>query len=422
MIDPRGQQASEAAFSTLLNRALLFARWMIVAALPVAGSDARAVADAGITGTITAEAVWFRNDAAPDVVRRSVPPIGTLTLAWSRTFEAAGARWAFSARPRWIATRSDDPRRGFQWDELYLEMKSGQFELKAGFLKEHWGVLETRQLVDLLNTYDSLDGLIPEKKLSRKLIKASVRLGGGQLDVYHFLPKFDPQQYYRDSARFLPIRVEPQPEYVGGADPQRPGDAARYWIAGDDLDVGISLYRGVNREPSFSLGSSGWVTQYAQVRQLGIDATKVTGRTTYKLEMLRQWADDADRSGWKRSVGIEYVFPRFVRAADLSLLAEYHHDKVGEAAPASIFDRKLLIGGRLEFNDLGLSSAFVGWMEDLRRRGNRMLIMRMEIGLTDEIRFALVGNIPRAAPNDAQWRAIQRDGYLKFELSHAFSL
>lgn len=375
-----------------------------------------------LTGRITWEGLYFPQDAAPGVERTSAPSITTLTLNGTAHGSAGALQWSANARPRLTATRSDDPRRGFRWDELYLQLNAGRFEVKAGFLQEHWGVLETRQLVDLVNTYDNLDGLIPEKKLPQRAAKLGARLGVGQLDLYHFLSDFEPLRFYAVPARFTPYRVEPMPEYIEGADPSRPGQAARYWVAGDDLDIGISFFRGIDRQPRFRQTATGWAAQYAQVRQLGVDATWVTHRTTLKLEALRTRSANREANGWRRSVGVEYAFPRALGISDLSLVAEYHHDTVGAAASQSIFDRKLLLAARVEANDLHKSSAFVGWMEDLRTRGNRLLMLRFDLGLTDDTRLGLGATLPHAAPDDPQWQANKRDGSVKLELSHAFSL
>jgi len=375
-----------------------------------------------LTGRITWEGLYFPQDAAPGVERTSAPPITTLTLNGSAHGTTEHLQWSANARPRWTATRADDPRRGFRWDELYVQINAGRFEFKTGFLQEHWGVLETRQLVDLVNTYDNLDGLIPEKKLPQRATKLGARLGVGQLDLYHFLSDFEPLRFYAVPARFTPYRVEPLAEYIEGADPSRPGQAARYWVAGADLDIGISLFRGIDRQPRFRQTTTGWAAQYAQVRQLGLDATWVTHRTTLKLEALRTRSSNGDANSWRRSAGAEYAIPRAFGMSDLSLVAEYHHDTVGAAASQSIFDRNLLLAARVEVNDLHMSSAFVGWMEDLRTRGNRLLTLRFDLGLTVDTRLGLGATLPHAALDDPQWQAIRRDGAVKLELSHAFSL
>lgn len=399
-------------------------RACLVAALVSYANAAHSEPANGLTGRVTVENTHFPREATSDVVRTKEPPIGFLTLDWSAHGAARNAQWGVRARPRWTAARSDDPRRGFRWDELYVQLLHAPFELKVGFLQEHWGVLETRQLVDLINTYDNLDGLIPEKKLAQRAIKAGVRLGIGQLDVYHFLSDFEPLRFYPEPSRFVPYRIAPEPQYLEGADPGKPGQAARYWIAGDDLDIGISFFRGIDRQPRFAVGSTGWVAQYEQVRQFGVDATWVIDRSTLKLETLhhRSVNGNAEGKGWRRSIGAEYAFPRAIGSADLSLVAEYHHDDIGTAVPVSTFDRKLLLAGRVELNDLTMSSAFVGWMQDLSTRGNQMLMLRLDIGLTDDTRLGLAATLPRAAANDAQWQALEQAGNLRLEISHAFAL
>ncbi|MGZ0785914.1 hypothetical protein ACXM5X_23445 [Pseudomonas saponiphila] len=362
---------------------------------------------------------YFFTSSPADGVDDDLPGTAQLGLDYQYLQSWDSLRLRLVVNPRYLESAKRDPRPDFYWDELFVLLEQDSRELKVGRIKEHWGVMETRQLVDVINTYDNLDGLQPEEKLSQKALKLGSSLGPGHLSLY-LLDGFEPVQFYREPARFAAYRVQSQAEYLHGADRDGLDVAARYFVSVSDLDIGLSYFKGTNRAPAFRSAGDSLVAQYTEVTQWGLDAIWVREQWLYKLEALDQRVSDSAYNSRKLSVGLEYAITRAWRDADLSLIGEYHRDQDQRLAPVSIFDRKFLLGARLELNDAHLSSLFLGYTAQASDLGNNMLSASLDLGLSDALRAGVSAVLVSSSRSDAVWDALASDSHLALELSYSF--
>ena len=114
------------------------------------------------------------------------------------------------------------------------------------------------------------------------------------------------------------------------------------------------------------------------------------------------------------------ALPEAWRDADLSLIGEYHHDRDQPLAPVSIFDRKFLLGARLELNDAHLSSVFLGYTAQASDLRNNMLSASLDLGLSDAVRAGVSAALINSSASDVVWDALASDSHVALELSYSF--
>ncbi|MBG6886122.1 hypothetical protein [Pseudomonas aeruginosa] len=393
--------------------------WPLAAALLMSGHDAAAQAEHSLAAKLAIKGYYFPSDPATELEARELPVTRGFGVDYQYVDSWDSLRMRVVANPRYLSSSDRDPRPSFYWDELYLLLEQEGREAKLGRIKEHWGVMETRQLVDVINTYDNLDGLQPEEKLSQKALKLGSLMGPGHLSLY-LLDGFEPTQFYAEPSRFAPYRVRPTTDYIHGGNPDSLDIAARYFMSLSDLDIGLSYFKGTNRTPAFRQEGESLVAQYTEVSQWGLDAIWVDGQWLYKLEALDQRVSDSDYNSRKLSVGVEYGINRVLGEADLSLIGEYHRDRDNELAPVSIFDRKFLLGGRLQFNDRYLSSVFLGFTAQASDTKNNMINASLDLGLSDALRAGLSAVYIDSSGSDDTWDALSGDSHVSVELSYSF--
>ncbi|CRI58558.1 hypothetical protein [Pseudomonas sp. CCOS 191] len=396
--------------------------WLAVAALLLMEQSAAAQSQQSqhsLSAKVSIKAYYFPSDPATELEQSGLPVTREFGMDYQYVTGLDSLRVRVVANPRYLSSNDRDPRPSFYWDELYLLLEQDGREAKLGRIKEHWGVMETRQLVDVINTYDNLDGLQPEDKLSQKALKLGSLLGPGHLSLY-LLDGFEPAQFYAEPSRFAPYRVLPTAEYLHGGNPHSLDFAARYFMSYSDLDIGLSYFKGTNRTPAFRQQGESLVAQYTEVSQWGLDAIWVDGQWLYKLEALDQRVSDSEYNSMKLSVGVEYAITRVWGESDLSLIGEYHRDQDQDLAPISIFDRKFLLGARLQVNDRYLSSVFLGFTAQASDTKNNMINATLDLGLSDALRAGLSAVYIDSSGSDDNWDALSGDSHVSVELSYSF--
>lgn len=399
-------------------------RWRVssqLATLTLLWSSTQVVAESlhSLSAKVGFKSYYFPSAPADGVDDRQLPSTVQFGLDYQYLQNWDEWRMRMVANPRYRASDHNDPRPNFYWDELFVLLEQDGREMKLGRIKEHWGVMETRQLVDVINTYDNLDGLQPEEKLSQKALKLGSTLGPGHLSLY-LLDGFEPVQFYAEPARFAAYRVQPGAEYIHGANPDGIDLAARYFVSLADVDIGLSYFKGTNRTPALRQVGDSLVAQYTALSQWGLDAIWVNEQWLYKVEALTQRVSDSAYNSQKLSVGLEYAINRAWRDADLSLIAEYHRDRDQRLAPVSIFNRKFLLGARLEVNDAHLSSLFLGYTAQASDQGNNMINASLDLGLSDALRTTLSAVLINSSRSDPTWDALSGDSHVALEVSYSF--
>ncbi len=330
---------------------------------------------------------------------------------------------AWSAEVFLRADNRDDGREHADIRELYWLHLDGDNEWRVGINTMFWGVTESQHLVDVINQIDQVEGVDGEDKLGQPMVHLKHYEDWGVLD-FLVLPGFRERTFRGVKGRpRLPLVVDTDQAQYESSDKDRHVDfAIRFSQTYDDLDLGISLFKGTNRDPQLlpgidSNGNNVFIPRYTQMTQLALDAQLIYEDWIWKLELIHR--DTEAPSFQALTGGFEYTFYRiFETDIDLGSIAEYSYDSRGPG-DRGVFDRDLFLGARLAFNDVQSSELLVGVFYDtekgsqsFRLEGNR----RIGDSWKGTIELQLFSNIDPADP----LFAFEKDDFLLLELAKYF--
>ena len=346
----------------------------------------------------------------------------------------------FSFKPKWTdewnegddawsaefflrADNKDDGREHADIRELLWLHLDGDDEWRVGINTMFWGVTETQHLVDVVNQIDQVEGIDGEDKLGQPMIHLNRYQDWGVLD-FLVLPGFRERTFQSSEGRLrLPLVVDTSAVTYASSDEDKHIDYAfRFSQTYGDLDLGVSLFKGTNRDPQFipGLDSNGQpvlIPHYVQMTQVALDLQLIAEDWIWKLEMIHR---DTDPSAYQALTGgFEYTFYGvFDSDIDIGSLAEYSYDS-RDKADRGVFDRDLFVGARLAFNDVQSSDLLAGFVVDtdngsqtFRLEGNR----RIGDSWKGTIELQLFSNIDVNDP----LAALAEDDYLLLELARYF--
>ena len=345
-----------------------------------------------------------------------------------------------SFEPRWVGEwndgddswstelflRADNKDAGRQHADirelLWLRL-DGDNEWRVGINTMFWGVTESQHLVDVINQIDQVEGIDGEEKLGQPMIHLNRYQDWGVLD-FLVLTGFRERTFSEAEGRLrLPLVVDTSAATYESSDQDRHIDYAfRFSQTYGDLDLGVSLFDGTNRDPQFvpgldSNGQAVLIPHYVQMTQLALDLQLIVEDWTWKLEMYHR---DTNPSAYQALTGgFEYTFYSvFDSGIDLGSLAEYSYDS-RDQGQRGVFDRDLFVGARFGFNDAQSSELLAGFVVDtekgsqtFRLEGNR----RIGDSWKGTIEMQLFSNIDVNDP----LLTLANDDYLLFELARFF--
>jgi hypothetical protein len=288
----------------------------------------------------------------------------------------AGGKESLVFTPFFRAERSDRERTHFDIRDLAYVRIGAEHEWRIGIGRVFWGVTESQHLVDIINQTDWVENIDGEEKLGQPMINLALLQNGGTLNFF-ILPGFRERTFPGREGRLrTPWVVD-----AGRAkfDSRRGRNQIDVAIRGEkmigDLDLGLSHFHGIGREPRLQPGVDGagrpvLIPHYFLIHQTGLDLQKTVGRWLWKLEAIHRWEPTAlGDDFFAATTGFEYTLGNFVgRGIDLGLLGEYLHDDRGERATTP-FQNDVMIGLRLAFNNLQSTEALFGVIVDQENDG-----------------------------------------------------
>jgi len=265
--------------------------------------------------------------------------------------------------------------------ELGVEYLGGRLRAFAGVGQAFWGVTEVRHLVDVVNQVDAVEDLDGDDKLGQPMVAVTVDGSWGSLDLY-YLPYFRERTFPSGDARLSgPVSIGSDAVYPSGAERWHPGFAARAFQTFGAIDLGVSAFRGMSREPRFVFAGDDPTTPsmqsvYDVIDQIGIDAQWTGESTLLKLETITR-GGHGDRI-YAMTGGIEHtLFQLLGSDGDLGLLSELMFDSRDPSAPPTIFENDVFVGGRWARNDVADTSVLGGPMIDLES-GEVLVLLEAE--------------------------------------------
>lgn len=250
----------------------------------------------------------------------------------------------------------DDARSHVDIRDLKLEHVEGDWAVTFGVDREFWGRTEVVHLVDIVNQTDQVESIDDETRLGQPLLKVSRLTNLGEISLYYFPYARQRTLPGREGRlRFgLPFNTE-TPVFEASGGQWAPSFAARFVGVFGDVDLGLSAFHGVARDPAFRVEAARLVPIYSRITQLGVDVQLTTGATLWKGEgILREGQRDAElEQEFFAAVtgGLEHtLFQVFDTEADLGLILEGAYDSRGEDA-LTAFENDVIAGVRLTLND-----------------------------------------------------------------------
>lgn len=321
------------------------------------------------------------------------------------------------------ADDKDSERNHADLREFYWLHLSGDSELRIGVNTLFWGVTESQHLVDVVNQIDQVEGIDGEDKLGQPMIHLKHYEDWGVID-FLVLPGFRERTFQSINGRpRTPLVVDTNAVQYESSDEESHVDYAfRYSQTFDYLDLGLTWFKGTNREPALTpaINNSGQavlIPRYNQMTQLGIDLQWIVEDWTWKLELIHR--ETNGNSFEATTAGFEYTFYGvFNTAIDLGTLAEYSYDN-RSLNQRGVFDRDLFVGSRLAFNDIQSSEMLIGFVIDTEKQSRTFRIegnRRFGDSWKGTIEVQTFSNID----NTDVLAAFNRDDYVVLELARYF--
>ncbi|MEM9404671.1 MAG: hypothetical protein AAGA81_01420 [Acidobacteriota bacterium] len=317
---------------------------------------------------VTTEARFFGSRPQFDQQLRSVQ--GSLVLQGELQWVAESGRATATIEPYIRLDAADDDRTYVDFREASFARSSGDWSVLVGFSRVFWGVAESRNVVDIVNQFDTIEDFDQGEKLGQPMIRVSRRLKAGSLEAL-YLPYFRKQLFPGSEGRLRAGVVSDRAQFQRAGDEWAGDFALRYSATLGSFDFGTHLFHGTNRFPLLLASpSTDELTPFYQERsQAGLDVQYTTGPWLLKLEVA---SVQIDRDDFFSAVGgIEYTFFGVGSSAlDLGVIAEFLHDgRDLRHSPFNPFDRDAFAGARISLNDPQDTQILAGAIIDTRTNG-----------------------------------------------------
>ena len=345
-----------------------------------------------LTGSLRAETRLFYR-AIGHAGQRSRPS-GLVAMPQLYVEDRTG--WSFTLSP-FYRFDSDDPERTHAdlheaYALFYGPLGDGQWGTRLGVDRAFWGVVESNNLVDIINQIDLVEHPDEKSKLGQPMAYFAYAGNWGTMELFG-LPYHRQRTFPGYAGRLrLPWLVDDgMVSYESDQEERHVDAAARYSHSVGFLDFGISAFQGTSREPFLAPriradGQLALAPHYEQIRQAGLDGQATFDTWLLKLEAIYR-SGMSNRLGEKEDyasfvLGGEYTFHGLLEtAADITVLAEWCYDERGLRATTK-FDNDVFLATRLAFNDVQgtelLVSALLGTDHD-----SRVLTAELSGRLTD---------------------------------------
>ena len=378
------------------------------------------MANADFSGNVALELFLFAEDPRSE---QQFDNNATLSFQpkWSGYWNDGDDRW--SAELFFRADDRDNERNHADIRELLWLHIDGDNEWRVGINTMFWGVVESQHLVDVINQIDQLEGIDGEDKLGQPMVHLKHYEDWGVLD-FLVLPGFRERSFQSETGR---PRTDPPVDvdavtYESSEEDEHIDYAIRYSHTVDQVDFGLSWFKGTNRDPEFvaGLNASGepvLVPNYEQMTQIGVDILLIDDVWTWKLEMIHRETASVDYEAF--TGGVEYTFYGIFKSdVDFGTLIEYSHDNRAQGE-RGVFDRDLFFGGRLAFNDIQSTQILAGFVIDTDKQ-SRSFRVEADRRLGDTWKASVEVQIFDKIDEDDPLLVFEKDDYLLLEIARFF--
>ncbi len=368
------------------------------------------------SGNAAAELQWFPNSAQFD---GQMDENLTFSFQPKTSHEWNNRNDLFSMELFFRLDDKDENRQHADIRELKWLHVSGDNEWRLGIDTVFWGVTESQHLVDVINQTDRVEGFDGEDKLGQPMLHYTRILDDGVFHAFLLAGFREPEFRSLDGRLRFPLPVDADRSIYQSSDEEKHLDVAlRYKHFFGDSEIGLSLFKGTNRDPLLIAHQSQsiLIPYYEQMSQFGLDLQTISGNWIWKLEAIYRDVDSGSFSA--ATGGFEYTFYGIVDSAvDMGTLVEYSVDDRSENT--AVLDNDLFAGLRFAFNDVQSSEVLAGFIFDIENDSNSLRVessrrLGDEWKVTAELQ--LFNQIDEADP----LFAFSQDDFLLIELARYF--
>ncbi len=373
------------------------------------------------SGNVGLEWLVFPKDALSDAQHDSYV---SASLEPEYYHESGDGKYSFTFEPFLRRAQYDTGRTHSDIRELNIGVTSDWWELTAGISKVYWGITESQHLVDIINQTDLVENLDTEDKLGQPMLNLTL-IGGdyGTLDLF-ILPGFRERTFLETDGRprfGLAVDTE-NALYENNSEDRHVDFAARWYQYFGDWEVGISHFHGTSRIPDMVLTPTGPFTPpiltplYRQVDQTGLEVQGIFGAWLWKLETIRNSGFASD-TYFAAVGGFEYTLV-LESGIEIGALMEYSWDERDEKTPSQ-FQKDMLVGTRLTFNDVQSTQVLAGVIMDMDG-GGRSYNVEAERRLGESWKLSLEARgVFNTQPGDFLYQS-RRDNSFRLTLARYF--
>lgn len=314
---------------------------------------------------------------------------------------------------------------------VYGDVGDSEWEFRLGFDRVFWGVTESRSLVDIVNQISPANTPGDETKLGQPMAHITLSGDFGVLEAFAMTwhrPLALPGRKGR--LRGPEIVGNDRVTYESASEEWHVDLAGRYANSFGPFDIGLSVFDGTSREPTFLLTRAGLVPHYEQIRQFGLDAQYTSGPWLLKLEAIHRTGarnrrfDGAslrfEEENYAAFVtGAEYtIWSLWDTDADLSLIAEWNRDDRGRWA-TNAFENDLLLATRIGLNDEMSTEFFISVFNSLEN-DSKVISGEFKRRLDDNWFMSIQGTAyANIAASDILYN-VRRDSFIGLNLDYSF--
>ena len=350
----------------------------------------------------------------------------SLSIAGQATFlaEWADGDVAFKLTP--FARYDIADHRRSHWDirEAKFDIAAGDWSFTIGADTVFWGKTEVVHLVDIINQTDAVEGLDDEDRLGQPMLRVGYLSDVGEFSAF-YMPYFRERTFPGVSGRLrsaLPVNTA-RPLYDTGAEEWTPSFALRYSGTFGDVDLGLSAFHGLSRDPVFFFDGTSLRPFYERITQGGVDVQYTSEATLWKGEAIfregQKNANFVEENFGAVTGGLEHtLFGIFESNADLGLIAEYAWDSRGGAA-STPFQNDLILGTRLALNDTEDTAVLLTGALDMDD-GSVGLRLEADRRIAEDWKASLEGQAFLGADRASPAGAFADDSFLRLKLTYFF--
>ena len=316
------------------------------------------------------------------------------------------------------ADQHDSHRSHIDLREGYYQYLTSNFDLTVGITKVFWGVTESVHLVDVINQTDWLEDIDGEDKLGQPMVRLNIFNEWGDVSVF-MLPYFRKRSYFSRFKRLssaLPMSSESRFEKSHAS--RNIDYAFRYQNYFDNFDIGISHFRGTNREPIISISGDRLLANYFSVTRNALDMQYTLQSWLFKLEILNQRR--LGRNYYASVGGFEHTVYGINGRNDLGFLLEYQYDDRDTTyLPTTFSDDDIFIGFRYSINDANDTVFLLGGVQDLEDRTTTYSFeaeTRLKSNWKAEVTARVFSNVD---PKNSIY-SLNKDDFIKIEITNYF--